>query len=168
MDLEQEILKNEEFFAKSLKIGIDKGHIIDKINAFDWLELVEATSAEQYGAIALSVFNRFRFKFPKKYRSIVLKAFAELFAEAVLAIQDSIKAISGSYNVEGGGDSFKNEVVDKFYYIEYWANKKNIPVNYNEKDLSKRDLFNFDTILISILSDKLKNLNEYERNKPKK
>ncbi len=42
-----------------------------------------------------------------------------------------------------------------------------IPVNYNEKEQENRKLFNLDTIILSILADKLEVLNAFERNKPK-
>ena len=83
-------------------------------------------------------------------------------------IKESITAVSKSYNIPDLKDGFRNQLIEKFYYIEYWANKKNIPVNFNEKNLEKRSLFNLDTIILSILSDKLKILNEYESSKPKK
>jgi hypothetical protein len=163
------ILKHEDVFAKSLDIKITKGNIIDKIDAFDWLDLSEAKSEFDFEKVVLSIFKRFNFKYPKKYDSIIKKAFSYNFIEAVEQIKTSIIAVSKSYNIDGCGvDSFRNEIVDKFYYINYWADKKNIPVNYNEKDYNKRKLFNFDTIILNILADKLKILNDYERNKPKK
>lgn len=166
--IEKSILKNHEFFSESLNIGVTSEKIIDKINAFDWFDLSESKTAAEYEKIVLSIFNRFNFKYQKKYDTIVKEAFTHLFVEAVEKIKESITAVSKSYNIEGGSTGFRNEVIDKYYYIEYWANKKNIPVNFNEKDLDKRNLFNFDTIILSILSDKIKSLNEYELNKPKK
>lgn len=165
---EKAILKHEDFFAKVVNIGITSNEIVDKINAFDWLDLTEAKTEEEYSLIVFSIFQRFTFKHPKKYDSIIKKAFTFLFVEAVENIKEAITAVSRSYNVEGGTTGFRNEAVDKFYYIEYWATKKNIPVNYNEKNLEKRNLFNFDTIILSILADKLRTFNEYEANKPKK
>ena len=163
------ILRHEDVFAKSLDIKINKEQIIDKIDAFDWLDLSEAKSEFDFEKVVFSIFKRFNFKYPKKYDSIIKKAFSYKFIEAVEQIKTSIIAVSKSYNIDGGAvDSFRNEIVDKFYYINYWADKKNIPVNYNEKDYNKRKLFNFDTIILNILADKLKILNDYERNKPKK
>jgi len=165
---EKTILKYGEFFAKSLDIKITSSNIIDKINAFDWLDLSEAKSESEYEKILLEIFGRFKFKYKSKHKAIIQAAFANLFVEAVSNIKEAIEQVSKSYNIEGGGSPFRNAIVDKFYYIEYWANKKNIPVNYNEKDQDKRKLFNFDTILLSILSDKLAAFNHYEVNKPKK
>lgn len=168
MGLEKIILKHEDFFALSINIGITSNDIVDKINAFDWLDLTEAKTQDAYNKIVYSIFARFPFLYHKKHESIIQKAFAVLFVEAVEGIKGAILAVSKSYNIEGGTTGFKNEAVDKFYYIEYWATKKNLPVNYNEKNLEKRNLFNFDTIILSILADKLRTFNEYELNKPKK
>ena len=165
---EKTILKHEDFFARSVNIGITSDAIVDKINAFDWLDLTEAKNEIEYSKVLLSIFERFNFKYPKKYDSIVKKAFTVLFVEAVENVKEAIVAVSKSYNIEGGATGFRNEAVDKFYYIEYWATKKNLPVNYNEKNIEKRNLFNFDTIILSILADKLRTFNEYEINKPKK
>lgn len=169
MDLiEKKILKHKDFFNKSIDIKITSLDIIDKINAFDWFDLQEAKTPESYTKIVTSIFNRFKWKYHKQFHVIVFERFCFLFVEAIEQIKESIEAISKSYNIEGGGGGFRNELVDKYYYIEYWANKKNIPVNYNEKDYNQRKLFNFDTILLSILSDKLSTFNEWERNKSKK
>ena len=168
MGLEKTILQHQEFFAKSLNIGLTSNKIIDKINAFDWLDLNNAKTEIDYAIIVMDIFKRFRFKYPKKFEAIIKNAFAVLFVEAVENIKAAITATSGSYNIEGSKTGFRNEVVDKFYYIEYWANKKLIPVNYNETDLKKRELFNLDTIILSILADKLRAFNEFEANKPKK
>lgn len=83
-------------------------------------------------------------------------------------LRDAIEHTNLSYNVEGSTRGFTNPAVDRMYYISYWANKKNIPVNFNEKKQEKRELFNMDTIILSILADKLNNFNEFERLKPKK
>jgi len=167
MVLEKVILKHSEFFAKSLDIKITSSDIIEKLNAFDWLDLSEANSQEEYAKVIHSVFLRFNFKYKKSYEKIVILAFTNLFSEAVTSIKEAIESVQKSYNVEGSGNGFRNAIVDKFYYIEYWANKKNIPVNYNETNFDKRNLFNFDTIILSILSDKLAIFNNYEANKPK-
>lgn len=168
MDIkEKTILKHGEFFAKSLDIKITSSDISNKINAFDWLELTEAKSQEEYHEIVSKIFLKFKFKFKPQHKSIIETAFANLFIEAVEKIKKGIEYVSKSYNIETSGSAFRNPIVDKYYYIEYWATKRNIPVNYNEKDEIKRNLFNFDTILLSILSDKLAALNSYELNKPK-
>ena len=166
--IEKTILNNEDFFAKSLDIKITSSDIIDKINAFDWLDLTEAKDVNEYSRIMYEIFDLFNFHYPKKYDHIIRKTFANLFVEAIDLIKESILAVSKSYNIDGNTGGFRNPIVDKFYYIEYWADKKNIPVNYNEKQRVNRNLFNFDTIILSILSDKLKGFNQYEQNKPRK
>ena len=165
---EKAILRHEDVFAKSLDIKITHLDIVDKLNAFDWLDLNEAKSEEDVAVIVLRFFDMFNFKFPEAYRAIILKAFTIQFTEALEYFKDAIANVQHSYNVKGSSKGFQNDTVNKFYYISYWADKKNIPVNFNEKDQEKRSLFNFDTIILSILADKLAVLNEWERNKPKK
>jgi len=167
MALENVILKHEDVFYKNLDIVITSSDIIDQINAFDWLDLSESKTEIQFNNIAINIFLRFNFKYPKKYESIIKKRFIDLLIDAIRKIKQSITAVSKSYNIVGAKQGFQNDVVNKFYYIEYWANKKMIPVNYNEKNHEKRALFNLDTIILSILSDKLTALNNYELNKPK-
>jgi hypothetical protein len=169
MDVKEKIIvKHGEFFAQALDIKIKSSDILNKINAFDWYDLCDSKTAEEYLLIITGVYNRFNFKCSKQHFEIVFAAFVVLFNEAVKDIKNGIEHVSKSYNVESSGSGFRNDIVDKYYYIEYWANKKNIPVNYSEKDQTKRNLFNFDTILLSILSDKLAAFNSYELNKPKK
>lgn len=165
---EKAILKHEDFCKDFIDIKITPENIVDKINAFDWLDLQSCEDEKQTNEIILRFFHSFNFKYPKKYQSIILKAFASKFIQAIELVKTAITEVASSYNIDGSAKGFNNEIVDRFYYIEYWANKKNIPVNYNEKDQSKRDLFNFDTIILSILADKLRIFNEYEINKPKK
>lgn len=167
MALEKTILKHQDTFSKFLDIKITSNDIIEKINAFDWLDLLESKNEYQFQLIIFTIFEQFNFKYKPKYDVIIKKEFSELFVEAVGNIKESITAVSHSYNIAEVKEGFRNAVVDKFHYIEYWASKKNIPVNYNEKDQSKRELFNLDTILVTILSDKLKNFNNYELNNKK-
>lgn len=168
MAIEKTILKYQDVFAKNLDIKIKPADIIDKINAFDWLDLQNANNEIDYEKICFSIFNQFNFTYKKKHELIIKKSFVYNFTKAIEQIKESIIAVSKSYNIPDLKDGFRNQLIEKFYYIEYWANKKNIPVNFNEKNLEKRSLFNLDTIILSILSDKLKILNEYESSKPKK
>lgn len=164
---ERTILRHENTLAEHLYIGIEKEAIIDRLNAFDWLDLCNAETDEQLAVIVMRFFEGFNFRYPKAFESIVLKAFTHKFFEAVQIVKEEIERTHKSYNVDGAGQLFRNDLVDKFYYINYWATKKSIPVNYNEKRQDRRELFNMDTIIFSILADKLQVLNDYERNKPK-
>jgi hypothetical protein len=165
---ERAILRHQEANAQFLNIGISHEQIVDKINAFDWLDMAEAKTEDEMAVICLKFFKSFNFKYPKDFETIIVKAFAHKFKEAQKYLADAIIEVSHSYNVEGSSRGFQHDTVNKFYYINYWADKKNIPVNYNEKDQEKRALFNLDTIILSILADKLHTFNEFERNKPKK
>lgn len=164
---EKAILRHEDVNAKFLNIGITTEQIVDRINAFDWLDIQLAESDEQMAAIVFRFFKSFNIKCPRAYEPIVLKAFAYKFTEAIKYLRAGIEDVNQSYNIEGSSKGFRNDTVDKFYYINYWADKKSIPVNYNEKRQINRELFNLDTIILSILADKLNVFNEFERNKPK-
>lgn len=165
---ERAILRHSSVYAKHLDIGINSNQIVDKINAFDWLDLSLTKTPEELAAIVLRFFKSFNFKYPKEYEGIILQAFTHKFHRALEYLRDAIEHTNASYNVEGQTRGFTNPQIDRMYYINYWATKKNIPVNFNEKNQEKRDLFNLDTIILSILADKLHNLNEFERLKPKK
>jgi len=78
---EKTILKHEDFFARSVNIGITSDAIVDKINAFDWLDLTEAKTEIEYSKVLLSIFERFNFKYPKKYDSIVKNSFGRFRLE---------------------------------------------------------------------------------------
>jgi len=161
------VLRHQDALAPFLDIKISIEQIVDRVNAFDWLDLSEAKNAEQMAVIVLRFYESFNFSVPAAYREIVLKAFAHKFNEALVYLRDAITEVNQSYNVEGSSRGFQNDTVNKFYYINYWADKKNIPVNYNDKSQKNRELFNLDTIILSILADKLHVFNEFERNKPK-
>lgn len=164
---EKAILRHEDAFAKSLKLPIRYLDIVDKFNAFDWLDLHEAKSPEDQAAVVLRFFKLFNFKYLPQHESIILKAFTHQFNEAVDYFQTAIKEVQASYNIDGNSKGFQNEVVNKFYYIQFWADKKGIPVNYNDKNQKNRELFNLDTIICTILADKLAVFNQWEKNKPK-
>lgn len=162
------ILRHEDELAKFLDLGgVKHTDIVDKINAFDWLDIQLANNEQEMAVIVVRFYESFGFKTSPRYGSIVLKAFAHKFTQAVKYLQEAIEEVSASYNIEGSGKGFQNPTVNKFYYINYWADKKNIPVNYNEKSQKNRELFNLDTIILSILADKLNAFNTFERNKPK-
>ena len=162
------ILRHAEANAKHLDIKITIEDIVDRINAFDWLDLGQADTPDKLAAIILKFFKSFRFEYPPAFEAIILQAFTFKFHKALEYLRDAIEHVSASYNVEGQSRGFTNPAVDRVYYIRYWADKKNIPVNFNEKSQEKREIFNLDTIILSILADKLNNLNEFERLKPKK
>lgn len=165
---EQAALRHEDTLAPFVDIQITVEQIVDKINAFDWLDIQLAQNETEMAAVAMRFYDSFHFESPEAFRLIILKAFTHKFKEAIVYLRDAIEDVNKSYNVEGSSRGFQNATVDKFYYINYWADKKNIPVNYNEKKQNNRELFNLDTIILSILADKLHVFNEFERNKPKK
>lgn len=165
---ERAILRHSKVYAAHLDIGIKAEDIVDKINAFDWLDLGQAETPESLAVIVMRFFKSFNFQYPKNYEPIVMLAFSEKFHKALEYLKEAIEDTSKSYNVDGATRGFTNPAVDRMYYINYWANKKNIPVNFNEKKQENRELFNMDTIILSILADKLHNFNEFERLKPKK
>lgn len=162
------VLRHEDALAKYLELGITAEDIVNRVNAFDWLDLQLVKNETGMAAIILRFYEGFNFKVPPAFQAIVLKAFSHKFNEALVYLRDAIEEVNASYNVEGTSRGFQNETVNKLYYINYWADKKNIPVNYNEKKQGNRALFNLDTIILSILADKLDRFNEFERNKPKK
>lgn len=164
---EKAILRHDEALAKYLQIGVTKEQIVDKINAFDWLDIQMAQSEQDLAPIVMRFYDSFNFKVAPGFTAIVVKAFTHRFTEAVKYLQDGIEDVAASYNIPESSKGFQNATVNKFYYINYWADKKQIPVNYNEKKQENRELFNLDTIILSILADKLQTLNSYERNKPK-
>jgi hypothetical protein len=166
--LDRAILRHPDFYANHLNIGVTVEDIVDRINAFDWLDLAQADTPEKLSEIILKFFKDFNFVYPKAYEAIILQAFTLKFKKALEYLRDAIEHVSQSYNVEGQSRGFTNPAVDRMYYINYWATKKNIPVNFNEKKQERREIFNLDTIILSILADKLNNLNEFERLKPKK
>lgn len=164
---EKAILRHEDANARFLNIGVTVEQIVDRINAFDWLDIQLVQNDEQMAAIVFRFFKSFNIQCPGAYEPIVLKAFACKFVEAIKYLKTGIEEVNQSYNIEGTSKGFRNDTVDRFYYINYWADKKSIPVNYNEKRQKKRAEFNLDTIILSILADKLNVFNEFERNKPK-
>ena len=132
-----------------------------EVNAFDWLEL-------KHKPIEL-VFQDFkeRVKFinPKgKYFSIREKAFAYKFERAIVNLSVLVEEVNSSYNIPSKG-GVNNEHLQKYYYVKYWADKKQIAVDYNEIEYNKRKLFNFYTILFDIFAVKLDNFNTYNNQK---
>jgi len=155
------ILSNEDFYCKNLVIGITTDDIMAEVNAFDWLEL-------KHKPIEL-VFQDFkeRVKFinPKgKYFSIREKAFAYKFERAIVNLSVLVEEVNSSYNIPSKG-GVNNEHLQKYYYVKYWADKKQIAVDYNEIEYNKRKLFNFYTILFDIFAVKLDNFNTYNNQK---
>lgn len=153
------VLSNEDFFCKSLDIGLSVDAIMAEFNAYDWLDL-KYTPAEE---LFLDFKTRLKFDNPKgKYRSIREKAFAYKFERALLNLSALVEEVNDSYNIPGA-NGVTNEVIMQYYYIKYWADKKCIAVDYNELDYNKRKLFNFYTILFNIFATKLENFNLHNK-----
>ena len=149
------ILSNEDFYCKSLSIGVKVDDIMAEFNAFDWMEL-RMKSTE----VIFTDFKK-RISFinpPGKYHSIREKAFAYLFERAVINLSALVNEVNGSYNIPSKG-GVNNDELSRYYYLKYWADKKQIAVNYNETNYDNKKLFNFYTILIDIFANKLDNFN---------
>lgn len=156
-DNENIILSNEDFYCKNLVIGITTDDIMAEVNAFDWMELRHKAIEEVFEDFK----KRLKFDNPKnKYHSIREKAFAHKFERAIINLSTLVEEVNGSYNIPSKG-GITNEFMQKYYYIKYWADKKCIAVDYNEKDYDKRKLFNFYTILFDIFAIKLDNFNTH-------
>jgi len=155
------ILSNEDLYCKSLNIGISIDDIMAEVNAFDWMELKEKPIAEIFEDFR----QRLKFINPKnEYHSIREKAFAYKFERAIINLSAFVDEVHSSYNF-GGKSGISNPVIDRYYYLRYWADKKLIAVDYNELDYNKRKQFNFYTILFDIFAGKLDNFNTYQKNK---
>ena len=153
------VLSNEDFFCKSLNIGISIDAIMAEFNAFDWLDL-KYTPAED-------LFEDFkkRLSFENdqdRFWSIREKAFAHKFERALVNLSALVEEVNDSYNIPGT-NGVTNDVIMQYYYIKYWATKKCIAVDYNEQDYNKRKLFNFYTILFDIFAVKLENFNLHNK-----
>lgn len=157
------ILANEDFYAKTLDIGVSVDDIMAEVNAFDWMELKQKPIAETFADFKA----RLRFKnTPSEYFSIREKAFAHKFERAIVNLSAFVEEVNSSYKLPGKG-GINNPEADRYYYLKYWADKKQIAVDYNEIDYNKRKLFNFYTILFDIFASKLDNFNAYHRQKDK-
>lgn len=165
--IEKTILKHKDTFSQFLDIGISVNEITAKVNAYDWFDLQEAKNESDIKSVVNNIWSKFNFKIKKEYAEIINQAFYYKFLKSIIQIKEAIEYTNASYNIPNSSSGFENDIVNKYYYLNYWANKKNIPLNINEKDQAKRDLFNLDTIILSILAEKLQSYNEYERNKPK-
>jgi hypothetical protein len=153
------VLSNEDFFCKSLDIGLSVDAIMAEFNAFDWLDLKYTPAEELFENFK----ERLKFDNPKnKYWSIREKAFAYKFERALLNLSALVEEVNDSYNIPGA-NGVTNEVIMQYYYIKYWADKKCIAVDYNEHDYNKRKLFNFYTILFNIFATKLENFNLHNK-----
>jgi hypothetical protein len=155
MGVDSIILNNEDLYCKTLNIGISVDDIMAEFNAFDWLELRIKNTNEIFADFK----NRLNFENKKdKYYSIKEKAFAYKFERAIVNLSAIVEEVNSSYNIASKG-GISNEHLQKYYYIKYWADKKNIPVDYNDQNYSNRKLFNFYTILFDIFAIKLDNFN---------
>ena len=157
------ILSNEDFYCKNLVIGITTDDIMAEVNAFDWMELKQKPIEMVFGDFK----ERLKFENPKgKYFSIREKAFAHKFERAITNLSAIVEEVNSSYNIPNKG-GIANELLQAYYYIKYWADKKQIAVDYNEQEYDKRKLFNFYTILFDIFAVKLDNFNTFNNQKSK-
>jgi hypothetical protein len=158
---EKIILANEDFYCKTLNIGVSVDDIMAEVNVFDWMELRQKAEA----AILLDFKSRLGFKnIGSEYHSIREKAFAYKFERAILNLSALVEEVNSSYNLPKRG-GVTNPQADQYYYLKYWADKKCIAVDYNQQDYNKRKLFNFYTILFDIFATKLDNFNAYHKGK---
>ena len=157
------ILSNEDFYCKNLVIGISIDDIMAEVNAFDWMELKQKPIEEVFEDFK----KRLKFANPKnKYFSIREKAFAHKFERAIINLSALVEEVNSSYNIPNKG-GITNDLLQQYYYVKYWADKKQIAVDYNEQDYNKRKLFNFYTILFDIFAVKLDNFNTFNTQKTK-
>jgi hypothetical protein len=156
MSIEKEIRSNEDFIAKALNIGVSVDEIMAEFNAYDWMELNHKPLGE------FIIDFKKRTNFDSRNDDILEKAFHYKFERAIKNISALIEEVNSSYNIPTKA-GISNAYINKYYYIKYWADKKNIAINYNEKDFNKRNLFNFYTILFDIFANKLDNFNCYNR-----
>ncbi len=157
------ILANEDFYAKTLNIGVSVDDIMAEVNAFDWMELKQKPISETYADFK----SRLNFQNIKsEYYSIREKAFAHKFERAIVNLSKLVEEVNSSYKIPGKG-GVSNSEIDRYYYLKYWADKKQIAVDYNEIDYNKRKIFNFYTILFDIFAGKLDNFNAYYKAKEK-
>lgn len=158
---EKIILDNEDFYSKTLDIGVSVDDIMAEVNVFDWIELKQKPIHEVYADFK----SRMGFQNIKsEYYSIREKAFAHKFERAIVNLSAFVEEVNGSYNLPGKA-GISNPEADRYYYLKYWADKKCIAVDYNEKYYNKRKLFNFYTILFDIFASKLDNFNAYNKQK---
>lgn len=161
MSNENLILQNEDFYCKSLNIGISIDDIMAEVNAYDWMELKQKPIEEVFTDFK----QRLNFDNPEgAYFSIREKAFAHKFERAIVNLSALVDEVNTSYNYAKGG-GVNNPELDRYYYLRYWADKKQIAIDYNETDYNKRKLFNFYTILFDIFATKLENFNAFQRQK---
>jgi hypothetical protein len=163
MSNESLILQNEDLYCKSLNIGISVDDIMAEVNAFDWMELKHKPTQEVFADFK----RRLNFQNPKgKLYSIREKAFAYKFERAIVNLSALVEEVNSSYNF-GSKGGINNPHLDQYYYLRYWADKKMIAIDYNEKSIDKRKLFNFYTILFDIFAHKLENFNAFNNSKAK-
>lgn len=158
-NLKNIVLHSEDFLAKGLKIGITVDDIMAEFNAFDWLDLHQTPSEQFYENFK----KRLNFTDTEPIKQ---KAFAYKFERALKNLSALIEEVHASYNIPQKGNAANNKYIEQYYYLKYWADKKRIPVNYNETDYEKRKLFNLYTILFDIFAEKLTNYNAFHANKP--
>lgn len=161
-ELQKELSTNEDFLAKGLKIGVEVDDIMAEFNAYDWVLL-----KDQDVVFTLQNFKeRTGFTNPDN-QPIRDKAFEHKFTRAVKNLSALVEEVHKSYKIPSG-KGISNPEIERYYYLKYWADKKSIAVDYNEKDFNKRKLFNFYTILFDIFANNLANFNTYSNQKQAK
>lgn len=155
------LTKNDKLLAKVLVIGVTVDQIMAEVNAYDWMQLKTSVIEK-----VLEDFKK-RTGFDKQGSSLREAAFAYKFEQAIRNLSALVEEVHSSYKIPSAKGA-SNEHIDRYYYLKYWADKKAIPVDYNEEDYTKRKLFNFYTILFDIFADKLTNFNAYNAQKEKR
>lgn len=163
MPTKLDIENNSDFIAKSLVIGVTVDMLMSEVNVYDWMTLKE----KPIELVIKDFQKRTGFKNPKgKHQLLREKAFIYKFESAIKNLSALIEEVHGSYNLPSS-KGINNDYINNYYYLKYWADKKSIAVNYNEKDFDKQKLFNLYTILFDIFADKLNNFNAYNRQNKK-
>jgi len=149
------MLSRPDFYCKVINIGVSVDDIMAAFTAYDWIDRKPEEMVKEFKK--RTGYKRWA---NSKFYEIREKAFNHKFARALENLSALIEEVNNSYNIPGKG-GINNPNLDQYYYLKYWADKKNIPVNYNETDQTKKEQFNFYTILIDIFAHKLENFNAY-------
>src|SRR3990172_1605994 len=120
------ILANEDFYSKTLDIGISVDDIMAEVNAYDWLEM-RTKSPE---LVLLDFKERIKFTNPTgSFYSIREKAFAHKFGKALMNLSTLVEEVNSSYNIPSKG-GLNNDHINQYYYLKYWADKKVIALDF--------------------------------------
>jgi hypothetical protein len=161
----KEIIKNPIFFAENMDIKISVEDIKKKITAYDWLEICDCKNDYDFKNVVNQHFSKITFKSSRWIRPFIKIRYAKLFFLAVRELHELISAVSKAYNTDVAIQNNKNDVLNKLYYLSYWAKEKNLPLNIHETNDLEKNKYNLESILISILKDKKDIYDEYSRQK---